>query len=240
MKIDAINVEDKAIQQFLFNTGTVWIFNPPHASHMGGVWERMIGVARRILDSLLSDVRMKDLTHEVLTTFMAEVSAIVNARPIDPVSTDSENPAIITPSVLLTQKLGQDVSPLGDLDIKDMYKYQWKFVQLLADRFWNRWRSEYVQNLQPRRKWQFDCVNLKQGDVVLLRDKDMPRNDWSTGVVINAIWSQDGKVRKLQVLVMWDGKPVVYTRPILGPVYRPLRPNSGAQKRKCIKKNKKN
>lgn len=57
---------------------------------MGGVWERMIGVARRILDSFLLGQRGSHLTHEVLTTFMAEVSAIVNSKPLVPVFTDPD------------------------------------------------------------------------------------------------------------------------------------------------------
>lgn len=40
---------------------------------MGGVWERMIKTTRNILDSVLSVVSDKNLTHEVLTTFMCEV-----------------------------------------------------------------------------------------------------------------------------------------------------------------------
>ena len=38
----------------------------------------MIGVARRILEAMLADVSLKYLTDEVLTTLMAEVSAIIN------------------------------------------------------------------------------------------------------------------------------------------------------------------
>ena len=44
---------------------------------MGGAWERMIGVSRKILDSLLLD-SSSNLTHDVLVTLMAEVCAIVN------------------------------------------------------------------------------------------------------------------------------------------------------------------
>ncbi len=43
---------------------------------------------RRILDSMLLKVRQAKLTHEVLITFMAEVSAIVNAHQLIPVSMD--------------------------------------------------------------------------------------------------------------------------------------------------------
>ncbi|KAK0143182.1 Transposable element Tcb2 transposase [Merluccius polli] len=47
----------------------------------------MIGLARRILDAMFLQLKDK-LTHEVLVTFMAEVAAIINARPLLPVSMD--------------------------------------------------------------------------------------------------------------------------------------------------------
>ena len=69
LHINSVNVEDGKIKRFLYDTGIVWIFNPPHSSHMGGVWERLIGVARRILDSLISEYSSKNLTHEVLNIY---------------------------------------------------------------------------------------------------------------------------------------------------------------------------
>lgn len=54
---NVISVNDIPIQRYLSDHRINWVFNPPHASHMGGAWERMIGVARRILDSLLLDVK---------------------------------------------------------------------------------------------------------------------------------------------------------------------------------------
>ena len=42
---------------------------------------------------------------------MAEVCAIVNNRPLVEVSTDPEDPRLLTPSVLLTMKNVSDVNP---------------------------------------------------------------------------------------------------------------------------------
>ncbi len=98
------NIDSKTVKTYLSDQSCTWIFNPPHASHCVGTWERMIGLARRILDSMFLQLKDK-LTHEVLVTFMAEVTAIINARPLVPVTTDPDESFILTPSVLLTQKV---------------------------------------------------------------------------------------------------------------------------------------
>ncbi|TWW78186.1 hypothetical protein D4764_11G0003070 [Takifugu flavidus] len=46
-----VNTDDPEIKSYLQDQGCTWTFNAPHSSHMGGAWERLIGVARRILDS---------------------------------------------------------------------------------------------------------------------------------------------------------------------------------------------
>ena len=56
--------------RFLENNDMQWKFNVPHASHMGGSWERMIGICRRILMAILKETKVS-LTHELLSTFMA-------------------------------------------------------------------------------------------------------------------------------------------------------------------------
>lgn len=95
LHMNIVNVEDSRMKTFLEDKRIVWKFNPPHASHFGGSWERMIGIARRILDAMLTDTKHGKLTHEVLTTFMAEVMAIMNSRPLVPVSSDVEAPFIL-------------------------------------------------------------------------------------------------------------------------------------------------
>ena len=216
LRIDTINVEDGPVKNYLYNSGTVWIFNPPHASHMGGVWERMIGVTRKILDSMMSNASGRTFTHDVLCTFMAEVCAIINNRPIVPVSTDPESPFVLSPATLLTQKTNTDYpeSIVGDFSVKDLYKSSWRRVQALADMFLARWRKEYLHVLQTRRKWCDARRNFEPGDVVILRDKSVARSQWPLGVVVNAFKSLDNYVRKVEVRIMKDGKPCVYTRPI--------------------------
>ncbi|KAK5859307.1 hypothetical protein PBY51_003384 [Eleginops maclovinus] len=206
--------EQGKVQNFLQEERCSWTFNPPHSSHMGGVWERMIGVARHILDSMLLRAGQAHLTHETLTTFLAEVTVIINARPLIPVSSDPEHPHILSPSILLTQKSGTSLPPLGSCSPREILKNQWKRVQLLADKFWNRWRKEYLATLQSRQKWQHKRPDLKPGDVVLLKEKRARRNEWPMGVVVKTVPSQDGLIRKAEVKVVQQGKTKNYYRPI--------------------------
>ncbi|XP_052062914.1 uncharacterized protein LOC127702663 [Mytilus californianus] len=217
LKIDSINVEDGPFKNFLYNSGTTWIFNPPHSSHMGGAWERMIGIARRILDSMLLNAAGRSLTHDVLNTLMAEVSAIVNSRPLVPVSTDPENPLILTPAMLLTQKTDYIFTSdqLGEFDRQDLCLAEWRRVQALASVFWSRWRKEYLPLLQPRRKWTDDRRDLIKGDVILLKDKNLCRTQWPIGVIVNSFKSSDEHVRKAEVRIIVNGKATIYTRPIV-------------------------
>lgn len=206
-------VEDVSVSNFLAQNKILWTFNPPHASHMGGVWERMIGVIRGILDAMLLDARRKPLTHEVLCTLMAEVCAVVNGRPIVPVSHDSDSPFLLTPSMLLTQKVDNEV-PYAEVDLKTMYQSQWKHVQVLSNIFWGKWKEEYLHSLQQRKKWQVQCRNLKENDLVLICDKQTHRNEWPMGVVTKTYPSEDGLVRSVQVKIARGDSVSVLVRPI--------------------------
>ena len=209
--IDVVRVGVDPVKTFLHDRGISWVFNPPHSSHMGGVWERIIGVTRRILDSMLLDSSSKQLTHEVLITLMAEVTAIINARPLVPVSSDQDCPEVLSPTMLLTQKRCSSVHfECQSVDPR----IQWKYVQSLADTFWKRWRTEYLQTLQQRRKWKTDEPNLKTGDVILLKEKGVYRNSWPLGRVVKVFPSQDGKVRKVEVMVVQVDKSTFFMRPI--------------------------
>jgi hypothetical protein len=194
--------------------GVKWIFNTPHASHMGGVWERMIGVSRRVLDAMFQE-NSKNITHEVLVTLMAEVSAVINSRPITEVSTDPEDPVILSPAMLLTHRGAEVQQNLTNIDIRDLYREQWKRVQVLTEYFWNRWRREYLNTLQKRQKWTQQVPDIRVGDVVLLKDRETVRGDWPIARISEVIPSDnDRRVRKVVLTTFKDGKRTTFQRPI--------------------------
>ena len=58
---------------------------------------------------------------------------------------------------------------------------------------------------------QRDC---KVGDIVMLQDDDLPRNQWLLARVIEVLPSKDGRIRKVQILLVQDGKRKLLERPI--------------------------
>ncbi|XP_066448142.1 uncharacterized protein [Eleutherodactylus coqui] len=208
------NIDSDHVRRYLANQGCTWSFNPPHSSHMGGSWERMIGIARRILDSIFLHEGTSRLTHETLTTLMAEVVAIINARPLMPISRDPDDPPLLTPSTLLTQKFDAITAPAGEFDSKDLYKCQWRRVQSLANVFWEKWRKQYISTLQTRNKWHSSKPNMEVGNVVLVKDSQSKRNEWPMGLITKVFPSEDGKVRKVEVKLCKQNEPKLFFRPV--------------------------
>ena len=127
--------------------------NPPSASHAGRVWERQIRTVRSVLTALL-DGNAGVLDGETFQTLICEAEANVNSRPLtlDNLS-DPDSLAPLTPNHILTMKTKPVLPPPGVFQREDQYsRKRWRRVQHLACQFWDRWRKEFLQNLQGRSK----------------------------------------------------------------------------------------
>ena len=189
-------MDHRKVEKCVRDQGCEWHINPPDTLHFGGVWERQIGTICRVLNAMFLELGGSQLTHELLVTLMAEVAAIVNARPKTTAPSDTDEPQPLSPAMLLTLK-ARPLGPLpGEFVAADLYsRRRWRWVLYVADQFWVRWRREYVQTLQKRSKWDSPRRNLNTGDVVLVKDEDAHRNDWPLGQITEAIKSEDGSHR---------------------------------------------
>ncbi|CAB4023470.1 uncharacterized protein LOC113666921, partial [Paramuricea clavata] len=171
--------------------------NVPHASHMGGSWERQIRSVRNVLSALL-DAHGEQLDDESLRTFMVEAEAIINSRPLSLNFASDLEP--LTPNHLLTMKSNIILPPPGEFQRADVYsKKRWRRVQYLINEFWSGWKKEFLQSLQTRQKWVRPQKNLKKGDIVVVNDEDLPRNQWKLARVAETFPSDDALVRKVKL-----------------------------------------
>ena len=183
------------VKSFLVLKTVKWVFNPPYASHMGGVWERLIRSVRTIMSSL---VHKQALDDERLDTIFCEVESVLNNRPLTPISDDTEDLEALTPNHLVLLRPG----PRGMITSstnEDGYRKRWKHAQYVADCFWKRWIRSYLPSLQFRSKWISDGKSIKVGDVVLINDLNVLRQDWPLGRVVEVIPGRDERVRSVRL-----------------------------------------
>ena len=200
--VDALKEMD---QTRLKELGCEFIMNTPSSSHMGGVWERQIRTIRSVLTSTLdqSDGRLDTAS---LRTFLYEVMAILNSRPLTTeYLNDPLGPEPLTPNHILTMKSTVILPPPGQFIKEDLYlRKRWRRVQFLANEFWTRWKKEYLLNLQHRQKWSKDRRNARINDIVILQDDIVPRNQWKLANVTEVYPGQDGRVRRFKLLISPD------------------------------------
>ena len=179
----------------------LWNFNPPGASHMMGSAERAVGSLRRIVDASLLLLGNRAITRDEMHTLFCEAASIINNTPLYGCSGGPDEPLAITPANLLTLKDNPNPPPLSSFSEHDLNSYgmqRWKRVQVISDAFWHRWRKYYLDTLQSRSKWTKSNPNVKVGDVVIIRGKQLPRNEWPVGVV-DSVNSSNGVVRSCEV-----------------------------------------
>lgn len=57
-----IHIDDPKLKHLL-GEGCIWTFNTPHSLHMRLCWEKLIGIAQRILDGMLVQTGPRRLNH---------------------------------------------------------------------------------------------------------------------------------------------------------------------------------
>ena len=144
------------------------------------------------------------LSRDEFITFLAESGSIVNNTPLWAVSSNPDDPTPITPNMLMTLRPPGGLPTTESFSEDDMLAYgprRYRRVQYLSDQFWYRWKTEYLHTLNRRHKWTTKHPCISCGDVVLIKDKNLPRNRWSMGKVTSVRPSRDGLVRSVVLTI---------------------------------------
>ncbi|XP_063912654.1 uncharacterized protein LOC135129432 [Zophobas morio] len=170
---------ENVVLKSLTNMGINWQFIPPHAPHMGGIWEAAIksvkGHLKRILGNAL-------LNYEEMNTILIMIEACLNSRPITPLSNDPNDLSALTPAHFLiggplTAPAEEDCS---DIPTNRLIRYQ--LLEKIRQDFWRRWSREYLHSLQHRAKWQRVPARQPQiGDLVIICEDGIPPQQWPLG-----------------------------------------------------------
>ena len=66
---------------------------------------------------------------------------------------------------------------------------------------WETWRKEHLSNITLRQLWHAPRRNVDVGDIVIIKEEDVPRNEWKLAMVVEAPEDDDGLLRKVTVQV---------------------------------------
>ncbi|GAA53269.1 hypothetical protein CLF_109917 [Clonorchis sinensis] len=186
--------DQEQINHRLLKQEVQWHFQPPSASHRGGVWEGMVRSARRVLTAIASEQVIPD---ETLLNFLSEVERILNNRPIVSPRSDVRDKLALSPNMLLL--LEENTGIPSHCSYAENFTRKWKHVNYLADVFWKMWMKEYLPTLQIRQKWSLKTRNLKEDDVVLVVSDGVQKERWPLGIVPSCAVCSDGIVRTVSV-----------------------------------------
>ncbi|GFT20417.1 integrase catalytic domain-containing protein [Trichonephila clavipes] len=207
---------NEAISYYLSKSSIDWHFIPPSSPHFGGIWESGIRSVKFHLKRVLGETI---LTFEELTTLLTQIEGLLNSRPLSYVNdSDIECISTLTPSHFLTGDVLLSVPE--ELPSTSNHRDRWELLQNIKRGFWKKWSSEFISSLQPRKKWQDAQPNLKEDDIVLIKEEGPP-GTWPMARVLQVHPGNDGLVRVATVKT----QDSVFKRPVHKLIKLPIYPN---------------
>ncbi|XP_066251914.1 uncharacterized protein [Euwallacea similis] len=174
-----------------------WQFMPARSPHWGGLHEAAVKSCKHHLKRVLNGTH---LHYEEFYTLTTQIEAILNSRPLAPMSSDPNDLNAFTPAHFL---IGQELTAIPERDLtsdKINFTKRYQHVQLMKQHFWSRWQKEYLHHLQQRNKWQrASGPNPHVGSLVLLKEDHVPPQCWPLGRIAALHPGKDDIVRVVTV-----------------------------------------
>ena len=133
------------------------------------MFERMVRSTKRCLKKMIGQAK---LTYGELLTAVTEVEAIVNSRPLSFISSDDLEESLTLSHLLIGRRALSLPDNLyygdeddDDLEVNPSFLYKrLKYLRTILDRFWKRWRDEYLLELRDSHRYSSsDSCATKSG-----------------------------------------------------------------------------
>lgn len=185
----------------LASDGTQWHFIPPYSPNFGGLWEAGVKSVKHHLKRILT----ASLTFEEMTTVLCQIEACLNSRPLTPIDTvDTDLIEPLTPGHFLIGEAPVTIPNPNLQHINVGRLSRWQLTQKLVRDFWHKWQMEYLTRLQQRPKWLKQEREFEIGDIVLLKEDQLPPGKWSLGRIIDKHPGKDNITRVYSVKCKGD------------------------------------
>ncbi|XP_076230255.1 uncharacterized protein LOC143175832 [Nomia melanderi] len=187
---------DDVLRHFLTDKEMSWHFIPSISPNFGGLWEAAVKSFKHHLRRVMGD---NLYTFEHFNTIVIEIEAILNSRPLTPLSSDPNDPSALTPAHFL---IGNSLTGMPETNFHDVPSNRlssWQHAQKVKQDFWTRWHKEYIHHLNVRQKWTRGSHEIKTGSLVVLKNDHLPPLQWDLGRIETVHTGSDGVIRAVTV-----------------------------------------
>ncbi|XP_033220888.1 uncharacterized protein LOC117175287 [Belonocnema kinseyi] len=190
--------KNKETQAFLLRKEINWRFNLPRAPYFGSLWEAAVKSFKNHFTRIAGNTL---LTYEQLQTYVAEIEAILNSRPLSPLSSDPNDLLPLTPGHFL---IGTSLTSFPQRDKRNNPANRlncWELAQQMRHHFWDRWHREYLGELISRSKWKTATKqeDIEIGTLIVIKEENLPPMNWKIGRINEVHPGQDGVIRAVTV-----------------------------------------
>ena len=210
--------------------GIKWKFTTEYAPWKGGFYERLIGLTKRSLRKSLENLTV---TNTELITLLVEIEAVINSRPFTYVNDDINSSEALTPGKFLSinYKTGSPnaecINNPGRFSVSNLLE-MWKRGQKHLNNFWMKWMHEYLETFRERHSVHMKPIKgeirrkPKVGEIVIIKEDDLPRGSWKMAKVQNLIEGDVDKLHRAATLLLPSGRimkrPFRYIYPLEGTI----------------------
>lgn len=188
-------LKSEEVMHFSATNEINWHFIPPYSPNFGGIWESAVKSAKGLL---VKASKSAVLNFEELSTFLCQIEACLNSRPLVPMSSDPSELSVLTPGHFIIGSPLLDIPETSNCSIG--LNDRWKLLQKMRKEFWDRWSQDYLNQLQQRPKaWSLPRANIQKGDLVAIHEPQLPPLKWLLGRVIQCFPGADGRVRVVSI-----------------------------------------
>ncbi|XP_055839281.1 uncharacterized protein LOC129907208 [Episyrphus balteatus] len=185
-----VQSHNKKVVEMLAGENIDWQFIPPHSPHFGGLWEAVVKLVKQHLRRVVGD---SVLNFEEMCTLLAQIEALLNSRPLCASSDSDLDP--LTPSRFLIGRPYTAIPEPSFLETPINRLGRWDLLQNMMQGFWQRWQPDYLTSLQQRPKWREAKRDFEVGDLVILKEPNLPPSQWLLERVTEVHPGEDGHVR---------------------------------------------
>lgn len=157
-----------------------------------------------------------------MNTLLIQVEAVLNSRPLYPMTDDPDDLTVLTPGHFLMGCAPTIVPEPSLEEEKSSRLSRWQLLRKILNSLWSHWSTEYLQRFHATYKWNTQENPISEGSMVLIVDERYPPAKWPLGRVLKVHPGEDGLVRVVTVKTQISE----YKRPITKLCPLPIATNS--------------